>query len=173
MLLNLFVFTSSTLAAVLADVSMKINPCSRANASPSSFWTSRRAKRSLNKETGNVSNNNKKNSLLFAYHLFPISIMTIFEFECCRASSSQLVKWLNVWRLKNESICFVCCYSRIFFTEWYRRQAEHQLHLDSTNEWSNGNFLVQPKEFRNKIVAVQFNWNLQCPRFAILFVYHQ
>ena len=42
--------TSSTLAAVFADVSMKINPCSRANASPSSFCTSRRAKRSLNKK---------------------------------------------------------------------------------------------------------------------------
>ena len=28
------IITSSTLAAVFADVSMKINPCSRANASP-------------------------------------------------------------------------------------------------------------------------------------------
>jgi hypothetical protein len=42
-----FYQTSSTFAAVLADVSININPCSRANASPSSFCTSRRAKRSL------------------------------------------------------------------------------------------------------------------------------
>ena len=38
---------SSTLAAVLADVSMNIKPCSRANASPSSFFTSLLASRSL------------------------------------------------------------------------------------------------------------------------------
>ena len=39
--------TSSTLAAVLAEVSMKTSPCSRANASPSSFFTSRRLSKSL------------------------------------------------------------------------------------------------------------------------------
>ncbi|MPC20382.1 hypothetical protein E2C01_013323 [Portunus trituberculatus] len=38
---------SSTLAAVLAEVSMNTNPCSRANASPSSRFTSRRESRSL------------------------------------------------------------------------------------------------------------------------------
>ena len=40
---------SSTFAAVLADVSMKMRPCSRAKASPSSLFTSRRASRSLRK----------------------------------------------------------------------------------------------------------------------------
>lgn len=39
--------TSSTLEAVLADVSIKISPCSRANASPSSFLTSRLDSKSL------------------------------------------------------------------------------------------------------------------------------
>lgn len=38
---------SSTLAAVFAEVSMNTRPCSRANASPSSRFTSRRASRSL------------------------------------------------------------------------------------------------------------------------------
>lgn len=38
---------SSTLAAVLADVSMKIRPCSRAKASPSSLLTSLLASKSL------------------------------------------------------------------------------------------------------------------------------
>lgn len=41
---------SSTFAAVLAEVSMKIRPCSRANASPSSFLTSRLASRSLKRD---------------------------------------------------------------------------------------------------------------------------
>ena len=39
--------TSSTLAAVFAEVSMNMRPCSRANASPSSFFTSLRASKSL------------------------------------------------------------------------------------------------------------------------------
>lgn len=81
--------TSSTFAAVLADVSMKINPCSRANASPSSFCTSRRANRSL-KHLGVSSS--PLPSPISSYHLFPINIITILEFECCRASSNQLVK---------------------------------------------------------------------------------
>uniref|UniRef100_A0A915JJL5 Uncharacterized protein n=1 Tax=Romanomermis culicivorax TaxID=13658 RepID=A0A915JJL5_ROMCU len=38
---------SSTFDAVFAEVSIKIRPCSRANASPSSFLTSRRASKSL------------------------------------------------------------------------------------------------------------------------------
>ena len=61
-------------------------------------------------------------------HLFPISMMTIFDVECCRASSSQLVKWLKVWRLNecdevtsksiasgHDSLCYIvdeqcaCC----------------------------------------------------------------
>lgn len=41
------VITSSTFAAVLAEVSMKIKPCSLAKASPSSFFTSLLASRSL------------------------------------------------------------------------------------------------------------------------------
>lgn len=40
--------TSSTLEAVLAEVSMKISPCSRAKASPSSFFTSLLDSKSLN-----------------------------------------------------------------------------------------------------------------------------
>ena len=39
--------TSSTLAAVLAEVSINIKPCSLAKASPSSFFTSRLASKSL------------------------------------------------------------------------------------------------------------------------------
>lgn len=42
--------TSSTLAAVLAEVSMKMRPCSLAKASPSSFFTSRRDSRSLKQQ---------------------------------------------------------------------------------------------------------------------------
>lgn len=33
------------------------------------------------------------------YLLFPINIITMFELECWRASSSQVVRWLNVSRL--------------------------------------------------------------------------
>ena len=33
------------------------------------------------------------------YLLFPISIITMFELECWRASSSHVVRWLNVSRL--------------------------------------------------------------------------
>lgn len=68
---------SSTLQAVLADVSMNIRPCSRAKASPSSLFTSLRDSRSL---------------------LFPISMITMFELECWRASSNHDVRWLKVSR---------------------------------------------------------------------------
>lgn len=44
--------TSSTLEAVLAEVSMNMRPCSLANASPSSFFTSLLDSRSL--DTHNV-----------------------------------------------------------------------------------------------------------------------
>lgn len=44
--------TSSTLDAVLAEVSMKMSPCSLAKASPSSRFTSRRDSRSLRGQTG-------------------------------------------------------------------------------------------------------------------------
>ena len=90
--------TSSTLADVLADVSMKTKPCSRANASPSSFCTSRRADKSLKSNTKIcVYSSTNKNSR--SNHLFPMSIITILDVACCRASSSQVVRWLNVWRL--------------------------------------------------------------------------
>ena len=42
---------SSTLAAVLAEVSMKMSPCSLAKASPSSLFTSLLASRSLRETT--------------------------------------------------------------------------------------------------------------------------
>lgn len=45
--INVTCITSSTFAAVLAEVSMKIKPCSLAKASPSSFFTSLLASRSL------------------------------------------------------------------------------------------------------------------------------
>jgi hypothetical protein len=70
--------TSSTLAAVFAEVSKKMRLFSRAKASPSSLDTCRRCSRSL---------------------LFPMSMMTIDWFAFCRASSSHLVRWLNVSRL--------------------------------------------------------------------------
>lgn len=35
----------------------------------------------------------------WSYLLFPINMMTMFDEECCRASSSQVVKWLKVSRL--------------------------------------------------------------------------
>ena len=63
--------TSSTFWAVFADVSMKIKPFSLANCSPSSVLTARRCARS---------------------HLFPISMMVIFELAWLRASSNQLAK---------------------------------------------------------------------------------
>lgn len=67
--------TSSTLNAVLADVSIKINPFSFANLSPSSVDTCLRFSRSL---------------------LFPISMITISGFPFCLTSSSHLVRWLKV-----------------------------------------------------------------------------
>ena len=87
---------SSTLAAVLADVSMKMRPCSLAKASPSSLLTSLLASRSLNKSHV---------TLLFSlvrrmsYLLLPMSMMTMLLLLCCLASSSQVVKWLKVSRL--------------------------------------------------------------------------
>ena len=67
--------TSSTFWAVLAEASMKIKPCSFANCSPSSVLT----------------------ALLWAKsHLLPISMIVMFAFACCLASSSQLAKWLKV-----------------------------------------------------------------------------
>jgi len=36
------------------------------------------------------------------YLLFPISMITMLELECWRASSSHVVKWLNVSRLKQH-----------------------------------------------------------------------
>jgi len=36
------------------------------------------------------------------YLLFPISIITMLELECWRASSSHVVKWLNVSRLQQH-----------------------------------------------------------------------
>ena len=49
---------SSTLAAVLAEVSMKTRPCSLAKASPSSLFTSRRASKSLS-----IDNQNRMKSI--------------------------------------------------------------------------------------------------------------
>ena len=71
--------TSSTLWAVLADVSINTNPFSLANCSPSSVLTALLCARS---------------------HLFPISMIDMLELACCRASSNQLARWLNVSLLK-------------------------------------------------------------------------
>ena len=71
--------TSSTFAAVFADVSKKTKPCSVANCCPSSKDTARRCSRS---------------------DLLPMSMMVMFELECCLASSSQEVRWLKVSRLR-------------------------------------------------------------------------
>jgi hypothetical protein len=70
----------------------------------------------------------------------------MFEFECCRASSSQLVKWLNVWRLRAERSMRDQWNVRVrnVFTALYHRRAERQLHHDSMIEWLNGNSLDQP-----------------------------
>ena len=75
--------TSSTFWAVFAEASMKINPFSFANCSPSSVLT----------------------ALLWARsHLLPMSIIDMFAFACCLASSSQLAKWLKVSLLKSKII---------------------------------------------------------------------
>lgn len=74
---------SSTLQAVLAEVSMNISPCSLAKASPSSLFTSLRDSRSL---------------------LFPMSMITMLELECCRASSNHEVRWLKVSRLQQKNV---------------------------------------------------------------------
>mmetsp|Transcript_22009 Transcript_22009/g.56558 ORF Transcript_22009/g.56558 Transcript_22009/m.56558 type:complete len:371 (+) Transcript_22009:793-1905(+) len=58
-----------------------MSPCSSANRLPSSNETARRCSRS---------------------DLLPISIIVICEFECCRASSSHDVRWLNVSRLRTR-----------------------------------------------------------------------
>jgi len=70
--------TSSTLKAVLAEVSMNIRLLSRAKRSPSSVETCLLWSRS---------------------HLLPISMITISGFPFYLTSSSHLVKWLNVSRL--------------------------------------------------------------------------
>lgn len=67
--------TSSTLKAVLAEVSMKMRLFSLANLSPSSVETYLLASKS---------------------HLLPISIITISGLPFCLTSSNHLVKWLNV-----------------------------------------------------------------------------
>ena len=67
--------TSSTLKAVLAEVSIKMSPFSLANLSPSSYETCLRASRS---------------------HLFPISIIVMSGFPFYLTSSNHLVKWLKV-----------------------------------------------------------------------------
>jgi hypothetical protein len=36
-------------------------------------------------------------------HLLPMSMMVMFGFACCRASSSQLARWLNVSRLQSST----------------------------------------------------------------------
>lgn len=72
---------SSTFWAVFAEASMKINPFSLANCSPSSALT----------------------ALLWARsHLFPISMIVMLGFACCLASSSQLARWLKVSLLRNQ-----------------------------------------------------------------------
>ena len=38
------------------------------------------------------------------YLLFPISMMTMFELECCLASSSHVVRWLNVSLLQGKEM---------------------------------------------------------------------
>ena len=78
----IFILTSSTFWAVLAEASIKIRPCSLANCSPSSVLT----------------------ALLWAKsHLLPISIIVMFAFACCLASSSQLAKWLKVSLLQIQN----------------------------------------------------------------------
>lgn len=86
----MWVLTSSTFWAVFAEASMKINPFSFANCSPSSVLTARLWARS---------------------HLLPISIIVIFAFACCLASSNQLAKWLNVSLLfiNTGSGLFILC----------------------------------------------------------------
>lgn len=72
--------TSSTFVEVFAEHSINIKPCSLANCSPSSVLT----------------------ALLWAKsHLFPMSIMVMFAFACCLASSNQLARWLKVSLLKH------------------------------------------------------------------------
>ena len=56
--------TSSTLAAVFADVSINIRPCSLANASPSSFLTSLLASKSLDRTKLNEPGHEKTNVLV-------------------------------------------------------------------------------------------------------------
>jgi len=56
-----------------------------------------------------IHNKNARNNLLYnkRYLLLPISIMTMLELECWRASSSQVVKWLNVSRLHNHQLTLI------------------------------------------------------------------
>jgi hypothetical protein len=71
-------FTSSTLKAVFAEVSINMSPFSLANLSPSSVETYLLASRS---------------------HLLPINIITMSGLPFCLTSSNHLVKWLKVSRL--------------------------------------------------------------------------
>ena len=43
-------------------------------------------------------------SPLLSHLLFPMSMMTILELECCLASSSHVVRCSNVSRLQMESV---------------------------------------------------------------------
>lgn len=40
--------------------------------------------------------------ILDVYLLFPINMITMLELECCRASSSHVVRWLNVSLLQKQ-----------------------------------------------------------------------
>jgi hypothetical protein len=78
--------TSSTLKAVLAEVSVKISPFSLAKRSPSSWETYLRASKS---------------------HLLPMSMMVMSGLPFCLTSSSHLVRWLKVSRLLWLKIWFI------------------------------------------------------------------
>lgn len=50
--------------------------------------------------------------------LLPMSMMTMLDVECCRASSSHEVRWLNVSRLAHAHITHTEHHVILYFTQY-------------------------------------------------------
>lgn len=112
--------TSSTLYAVLAEVSRKIRSFSLANFSPSSYDTARLYKKFIPQ----IHNPNTYSPSIS--HLLPTKINDIWGLPFCLASSSQRVRWLNVSLLYPVLVTQL---TYIHFTLWYHTLVAHQQRL--------------------------------------------
>ncbi len=72
-------------------------------------------------------------SSLKGYLLFPINIITIFELECCLASSSQVVRWLKVSLLKLK-VVWIMRFIRYVVYVFPWNTLPHWMFKDSTKQ---------------------------------------